>query len=187
MKPIFTIHAGEYLVATEIEKKYKNINVWVPSKDTGIDLLLTDKSNKKTISLQVKYSKDFNITHTTENLRQKIKGTGWWTLNKEKIKNSRADYWVFILYSLERKTHSYIIIKPQKLLKFLENLPKSNDKRNKNRLDCYITVTTDGKAFETRGLKRKEIEELLEGRSNNKERDLTKFLNNWDSILNKLK
>ena len=47
MKPIFTIHAGEYLVAAEIEKTLKEVTVWLPSKDTGIDLLLAYKSNKK--------------------------------------------------------------------------------------------------------------------------------------------
>ena len=55
MKPIFTIHAGEYLVASYIEQKFKRFNVWIPSKDTGIDLLITDSNNKKTVSLQVKF------------------------------------------------------------------------------------------------------------------------------------
>ena len=43
MKTLFTIHAGEYLVGSEIEKLFKNYRVWIPSKDTGIDLLVTDK------------------------------------------------------------------------------------------------------------------------------------------------
>jgi len=59
MKPIFSIHAGEYLVGTHIEENYKNFNVWLPSKDTGVDLLVTDQANSKTASLQVKFSKDF--------------------------------------------------------------------------------------------------------------------------------
>ena len=59
MKPISSIHAGEYLVGTHIEENYKTFNVWLPSKDTGIDLLVTDKTNNKTVSLQVKFSKDF--------------------------------------------------------------------------------------------------------------------------------
>ena len=41
MKPIFTIHAGEYLVGTYIEKNFKKYNVWFPSKDRGIDLLVS--------------------------------------------------------------------------------------------------------------------------------------------------
>src|SRR6266581_2772997 len=59
MKPIFSIHAGEYLVGTHIEENYKNLNVWLPTKDTGIDLLVTDQTNSKNVSLQVKFSKDF--------------------------------------------------------------------------------------------------------------------------------
>ncbi len=43
MKPLFTIHAGEYLVGERIEKNFKEWNVWIPSKDTGIDLLVLTK------------------------------------------------------------------------------------------------------------------------------------------------
>ena len=42
MRPIFTIDAGEYLAATEIQKTFRDLQVWIPSKDTGIDLLVTD-------------------------------------------------------------------------------------------------------------------------------------------------
>ena len=58
MRPIFTVHAGEYLVACEIETRYKNHQVWIPSKDSGIDLLVTDLSCQKVASIQVKFSKD---------------------------------------------------------------------------------------------------------------------------------
>jgi len=120
MKPIFTIHAGEYLVAAALEKKFRDYNIWLPSKDTGIDLLITNKTNTKTASLQVKFSKDFSTTHTKEIFRPDIKGAGWWTLNRAKIRNSNADFWVFILYSLERKTHDFIIIKPSELLNIFD-------------------------------------------------------------------
>src|SRR5690554_1866372 len=45
MQPLFTIHAGEYLVGSHIEQHLRDpngdkVNVWVPSKDTGIDLLV---------------------------------------------------------------------------------------------------------------------------------------------------
>ena len=50
MRPIFTIHAGEYLVATEIEKKFRDLRVWIPSKDIGIDLLVTDERQNKVAS-----------------------------------------------------------------------------------------------------------------------------------------
>lgn len=60
MTPLFTIHAGEYLVGLYIERRYgKRFNVWIPSKDTGIDLLVSDRKNRRTASLQVKFGKDF--------------------------------------------------------------------------------------------------------------------------------
>lgn len=59
MRPIFTIHAGEYLVATEIERAFPHLQIWIPSKDTGVDLLVTDREQTKVASLQVKFSKDY--------------------------------------------------------------------------------------------------------------------------------
>lgn len=60
MRPLFTIHAGEFIVGEHIEKNFPGLNVWIPSKDTGIDLLVTDKTNScKPISLQVKLSRDY--------------------------------------------------------------------------------------------------------------------------------
>src|SRR5690554_6234764 len=88
MQPLFTIHAGEYLVGSHIEQHLRDpngdkVNVWVPSKDTGIDLLVTDKTNKKTTSLQVKFSKDLLLTHGRPEYRDKLLACGWWTLNRE--------------------------------------------------------------------------------------------------------
>jgi hypothetical protein len=59
MKPLFTIHAGEYLVGEYIERHFKQVNVWLPARDTGIDLLISDLLNRRVVSIQVKYSKDF--------------------------------------------------------------------------------------------------------------------------------
>jgi hypothetical protein len=41
MRPIVTIHAGEYLVATEIERAFPQLQIWIPSKDTGVGSLST--------------------------------------------------------------------------------------------------------------------------------------------------
>ena len=41
-----------------IEENFKHLNVWLPSKDTGVDILVTDKANRRTLSMQVKFSKD---------------------------------------------------------------------------------------------------------------------------------
>ena len=59
MKPLFTVHAGEYLVGSYIEENFKNLNVWVPSKDTGIDLLVTDSENKYSAHYRSNFQKIF--------------------------------------------------------------------------------------------------------------------------------
>ena len=64
MKPIFTIHAGEYLVASHVEEKFKDMKIWLPTSDTGIDLLVTNpkfnsRNSVRAVSLQVKFSKDY--------------------------------------------------------------------------------------------------------------------------------
>src|SRR5436305_1888957 len=46
MKPLFTIHAGEFLVASYIEQRFKDYLVWLPSRDLGVDLLLPTKPAK---------------------------------------------------------------------------------------------------------------------------------------------
>jgi hypothetical protein len=181
LKPIFTIHAGEYLVAATLENKFPDFNIWLPSKDTGIDLLLTDKTNTKTVSLQVKFSKDFSTTHTKEIFRPTIKGAGWWTLNREKIINSKADYWVFILYSLQKKTHDFVVIKPTTLLTIF-----NNTSRIANSIHCYITVTNHDTVFETRGLNDNDMQLICSNNFVNPDRDLKEYLNDWTPIVNKL-
>jgi len=177
MKPIFTIHAGEYLVAASLEKQFPDYNIWLPSKDTGIDLLLTNKNNTKTTSLQVKFSKDFSTTHSKESFRPDIKGTGWWTLNRDKIENSTANFWVFVLYSLKEKTHNFVIIKPADLLNIFDNT-----NRNTNSIHCYITVTNNNTVFETRGLNGSDMKLIFVNQFVDDFRNLKKYLNNWTPI-----
>ena len=88
MKPLFTLHAGEIVTAEHIEHEFKKMNVWVPTKDTGIDILVTDKNNKKTLSLQVKYSKHFESGLKDAELERGLRACGWWTLTRKKIKES---------------------------------------------------------------------------------------------------
>ena len=182
MKSLFTIHAGEYLVGSYIESNFKNLNVWLPSKDTGIDLLLTNKDNSKTISIQVKFSKDFLATNMEEIFQKGLKSCGWWTLNKKKIKDSKADYWIFVLVAFNTKELSFVIIKPGILLKLFNDL-----KRDDNTLQSYIWVTEKSKCWETRGLSRQDQILVANHSYKNSNRDLTPYLNNWKPIKDYLK
>jgi len=94
MKPLFTIHAGEYLVGALIEQRFKRLNVWIPLRDTGIDLLVSDRRNSRSVSLQVKFSKDFLVTHMGPAFQKQLRACGWWTINRDKLRASPADYWI---------------------------------------------------------------------------------------------
>ena len=186
MKPLFTIHAAEYLVADYIERNYhkagNRLRVWVPSKDDGIDLLVTNENCQKTVSLQVKYSKDFEHD-------RKYDAHGWWNLDSEKLKTSKADFWVFVLPKTRGsnmyKDCYFVGLSPKELARRL----RKTGKKGKT-LYMYLFVqeensSTNGSVvIETRGLSKEECDALLENPKG--DRDFTQFLNNWNVILGKV-
>ncbi|MBT3276085.1 MAG: hypothetical protein HN368_23255 [Spirochaetales bacterium] len=179
MTPIFTIHAGEYLVGSFIEKTFKNLNVWIPSKDTGIDLLVTNTSNKRTASYQVKFSKDFT-PDLSDAIQSGLSVCGWWTLSTKKIAESTADYWVFINRSLNRKKQHFVVIKPSTLLKRLTDLYGTA-----KTLQHYFWIDNQNNCWATRGLKKQELLLIAKGAYSNPARDFTKHLDNW-SVLERM-
>lgn len=185
MKPLFTVHAGEYLVGSHIEKHYKNWNVWVPAKDTGIDLLVTNAKNTKSVSLQVKYSKDFTPTDGMTLLQTKLMGSGWWNLQANKIKESKADFWIFVLPSFIEYSINYIIVSPDELLRRFRAIFRNSEKR----IDSYLRVTKSGRCWEARGLKTADHEMIAFDRFKDSNRDFTQFLNSngWADVEQRLK
>ena len=139
MKPLFTVHAGEYLTAEHIERNYPHLHVWVPTRDVGVDLLVSNPRNKKQLSLQVKYSKDFRVTHVAAGLQSSLRACGWWTLRADKIAASPADYWVMVLYGFARGSIDYIVIKPSELLARLQCIHG-----NMERVQTYLWTTEAG-------------------------------------------
>jgi len=183
MKPLFTVHAGEYLVGSYIEEHYPKWSVWVPSKDTGIDLLATNARNTKAVSLQVKFSKDFNPTHHPILLQNKLLAAGWWTHQEKKIKDSRADFWIFVLPSFAEHETSFIIITPAELLRRLRRIHGKAEKR----IHSYLWVTKSRRCWEARGLTHADQEMLAFDRFTGKDRNFTSFLNEWGEIENRMK
>ncbi|MBU3980209.1 MAG: hypothetical protein KJ550_09125 [Proteobacteria bacterium] len=187
MQPLFTIHAGEYLVGSHIEQELRDkdgnkFNVWVPSKDTGIDLLVTNHNNSKVVSIQVKFSKDFLVTHGRPEYQKKLTSCGWWTLNRNKIHESPADFWVFVLHTFNQTNRQYVIVPPKQLSEILNELHP-----NVKSLQTYLWVTASKKCWETRGLKKKETDLIVDDnyRGNDK-RNFSDFLNNWKRVIDKL-
>lgn len=60
---MFTLHVGEYRAADELNKKLKDVSVFIPasSQEKGVDLMLCSVSQKprKTLTVQVKHSRTY--------------------------------------------------------------------------------------------------------------------------------
>jgi hypothetical protein len=179
MKPLFTIHAGEYLVASHIEQHFKRVNVWIPSRDTGVDLLVSDSRSQRTVSLQVKFSKDFlyGMKPIFQDKDSQLRACGWWTINREKLKRSVADFWVFMLLGFNGRTKDFVLIPPEDLLKQLESVHGSP-----KIFQTYLWVTTNKRCFETRDLPPQDSLEVARGRYEDQSRDLSQWLNNWTPV-----
>ena len=177
MRPLFTIHAGEFIAGDYIERKFRRVNLWVPSRDTGIDLLVTDSKNKRMLGLQVKFSRDFLTTHMSPAFQKPLRACGWWSLNWQKIAGSKADYWVFVLAGFERRSTNFVVIKPSELLARLEKIHG----KAKN-IQSYLWVTEKNRCWETRNLKRKDQLEIAHGQYSDSARDFSEYLNNWKPV-----
>lgn len=182
MRPLFTIHAGEYLVGSHLEEQFPKLNVWIPTKDTGRDLLVTNATTTRALSLQVKFSKDFTPTHRTPVLQSKLAAGGWWTHQENKIKKSAADFWVFVLPSFTERRTYFIIIPPAELLRRLSAIHGKPEKK----LHSYLWVTKSGHCWEARGLKKADQELLASDRFQDPHRDFTQFLNSWADVEKRL-
>ena len=177
MQPLFTLHAGEYLVGAHIERLFKKTNVWVPVRDTGVDLLVSDPENRRTASLQVKFSKDFLVTHMRPEFQDRLRACGLWAINRDKLAKSPADYWVFVLQAFASRSTDFVVVPRQELLTRLTGIHGAQ-----KIIQTYIWVTREQKCWETRGLNRADQLLVAQGQYRNRERDLTQWLNNWEAI-----
>ncbi len=120
MKPILTIHEGEFLVGDYINRQLGHkYDVWVRTKDSGVDLLVTRKRGKgRAVKLQVKFSRSFDIP---EELTRHVFATSWYTLDPKKIRQSEADLWVFVFMTLRHERY-FVLIPTSELRK---RIPRS--------------------------------------------------------------
>jgi hypothetical protein len=178
MKPLFTLHAGEIAAGEYIEHEFKRVKIWVPTKDTGVDLLVTN-GNKESLSLQIKYSKNFESGLNDHELDQYLRACGWWTLNRQKIQNSEADFWIFILRGFESSKFDFIIIPPDELLRRLDAIyPKKL-----NSCHTYLWVTKGHRCWTTRGLGKANQSLVAQGKFlEHEDWDFSGYLNNWTPL-----
>jgi hypothetical protein len=178
MRPLFTIHVGEYLVGSYIEQHFRHVNVWLPSRDTGVDLLVSDSHSRRAVSLQVKFSKDFLATHMGVEFQKNLRACGWWTIDRAKLRSSPANFWVFVLVGFDRRSTDFIIIPPKALLRRLESIHGSRTRI----IQSYLWVTERRQCWETRGLGRGDQLKVANGEYRDTRRDLRRWLNAWTPI-----
>lgn len=174
MRPIFTVHAGEYLVGCEIEANFPDRRVWIPSRDVGVDLLVTDALGRRSVSIQVKFSKDHLAAGTQAGATAKIKSGGWWTLDRSKLAGSIADLWVLVLCEFAARKYDYLVISPKELVRRYAEITPSNDP-----IQTYFWVTHSRRCWETRGLAKSDLSAVCSDTFENPTRDFSAFLNRW--------
>jgi hypothetical protein len=179
LQPLSTIHGGEYLAASYIEKHFKPINVWVPSRDTGIDMLATDHANKRMLTLQVKSSKDYLYTDTPSEFRKKLRACGWYKISRNKLMKSQAEYWVFVQWACKRQSADYIIVATDGLRQRLWDI---YGKQGTEEIQFYLWVTESGKCWDTRRLKISDRRKIVNGEAVDSKYNFTSWLNTWHLV-----
>lgn len=178
MKPLFTVHAGEFVFGDYVEKNFKSLKLWIPTKDTGIDFLVTDYATKLTVSIQVKMSRDYRPFMADNEFDSNLTAAGWLVLSHSSLETSSASIWSIILYSHERKSKPvFIIIPPRQLL---QKLVFTHGKRKNYHL--YPWLFADGRCIEGRGMAKRDKEAFIEKRYDIGARDLSAFYNNWNFL-----
>lgn len=172
MKPLFTIHEGEFLVGDFIQRKLgRKYDVWVPTKDSGVDLLVTTRGRKRSaVAVQVKFSRDFGI----QDPGPLLGATGWFTLDPRKIRRTRADVWVFVILTLRHEAH-YVVIPSRELQR---KIPRGAGRR----WFFYLYVTSDGRCLQTRGLGKEMKHDLILGHRREAKREFTAWLDRWELL-----
>lgn len=171
------MHAAEYLVGSHIEASFPRLNVWVPTRDTGIDLLVSDRKNRGTQALQVKFSKDFLVTHMGPEFQTRLRACGWWKLDRAKLQRSTADLWVFVLQGFAARSVDFVVVPPRELLRRLARIHG-----NRASFQSYLWVTDKQRCWETRGLKKADQLRVALGERVQEARDFTPWLNNCSDL-----
>jgi hypothetical protein len=107
---------------------------------------------------------------------------GWWTLNRQKIAVSPADYWVFVLVGFERRSTDFVIITPAELLRRLDTINHGNPKVFQSYL--WVTKKSETKKSECWEARVSHSDQLLiaQGQFKNDEHNFSVYLNDWGPI-----
>jgi hypothetical protein len=181
---MFTIHAGEYLTGLHIQRRFPKFNLWLPTKDTGTDLLVTDAGNNRAVSLQVKYGKDFLPDKSAE-IQKKFRCLSWFTLNSAKLDASSAELWVFVLHSFKHDKPDFVVIPKDELRNRMAEIHGVSDAN----VQSYLCSTETNQCWEVRMPRHDTVlRQIADGSYKDPKRDFTKYLNDagWGALIKKV-
>jgi len=180
MRPLFTVNAGEYLAGNELERR--GFVVWIPSKDTGVDLLLSDRRLKRVVPIQVKISRDFSLENSLD-LHERLYAAGFFSTRLSKIQKSPATYWMLGIVKQALKEIDWVIIPPKKL--YLK-LIRTHGKQDKIQ-HFFVWVSEKRRCWEANGLSRADQRSIARDQFSHGQRDLTPYLNSWKLLSRELR
>jgi hypothetical protein len=177
MKPIFTVHAGEFLVGDHINRKFKSqLDVWLPTKDRGADLLVTRRDGKgKSVALQVKFSRSFH--EHDEEYGPHVLATSWYVLDTKKVRDSPAQVWVFVFMTLKMEKH-FVLIPTRDLQK---RIPRGCG----SKWHLYLWACRDDRCYQVRYLDPDARTYAVTHGVKDQALDFSEWVNNW-SLLRRL-
>jgi hypothetical protein len=181
---MFTIHAGEYLTGVHIQQRFPKLNLWLPTKDTGTDMLVTNAGNRRAVSLQVKYGKDFLPDKSAE-VQKKLRCLSWFSLNPAKLNASAAELWVFVLHSFKHDKPDFIVLLKDELCTRMAEIHGRKDAN----IQSYMCTTETNQCWEVRTPRHDAVlRQIASGTYANPTRDFTKYLNGagWEAMTTKL-
>lgn len=109
--------------------------------------------------------------------QKQLRACGWWTINREKLRRSPADYCVFVLQGFASRSVDFVVIPRVELWRRLGLVH-----RHEKIIQAYIWVTERERCWETRGLNRAEQLQIAHGDFQHRHRDLSLWLNNWRPV-----
>lgn len=154
-------------------KKAVEILMPINAQMKGIDLVLMNVENKKTISIQVKGSKAYEPKKSESKSFGEGSG-GWFFLHKDVIQKATADYFIFLIYVIEQSEETgrryiephTITIPAKEICKLSLNHKILHETKGGGRYSYYLWVNPQKKeAFdfrEIRGGHRYDLSEYLD-------------------------
>jgi hypothetical protein len=73
----------------------------------------------------------------------------WFTINRNKLHDSRADFWIFVLSGFKKHSRDFVVVPTAELQ---DRLMKIHGSEGKKMIHSYLWVTEDNRCWETRDL-----------------------------------